>query len=115
MPGLIARKELSEIYQKAGSLLEEVGLKERSGHKPREMSGGEQQRVAFARSLINDPDIILADEPSGNLDLINSQTLHDLMWDLVRKKNKTFVLVTHNKELADRADQVIELRDGRVK
>jgi len=115
MPGLIARDNSKNVFKKAGSLLEEVGLKDRSEHKPRELSGGEQQRVAFARSLINDPSIVLADEPSGNLDLANSQTLHDLIWDLVRRKNKTFVVVTHNKELADRADKVIVLCDGRVK
>ena len=115
MPGLIARRNAKEIYNEARNLLEEVGLRERLGHRPRELSGGEQQRVAFARSLINDPIFVLADEPSGNLDLANSTSLHELIWNLVRKKGKTFVVVTHNRELAARADRIIELYDGRIK
>lgn len=115
MPGLISRHELKEVYRNAENLLEEVGLKDRLDHKPRELSGGEQQRVAFARSLMNDPVLVLADEPSGNLDLANSTTLHELMWGLVRERNKAFVVVTHNKELASQADRKIELYDGRIR
>lgn len=115
MPGLIARQNSRQIYQKARDLLEEVALQDRMEHRPRELSGGEQQRVAFARSLINDPTIVLADEPSGNLDLTNSTALHQLIWDLVRQKEKTFVVVTHNRELASQADRIIELYDGRIK
>lgn len=115
IPGLIARNNKHEVYLRSQQLLDEVGLKERLHHKPRELSGGEQQRVAFARSLINDPELILADEPSGNLDLKNSNTLHELIWRLVREKQKTFVVVTHNKELAKKADRIIELVDGKTK
>ena len=115
MPGLISRRNNREVFQEAENYLEEVGLKERLKHRPREMSGGEQQRVAFARALINDPMVVLADEPSGNLDLKRSFALHELMWELVRKKNKTFVVVTHNHELAGQADRIIELVDGKIK
>ncbi len=115
MPGLIARKNPILVYEKARMLLEEVGLKERMEHRPRELSGGEQQRVAFARSLINDPLLILSDEPSGNLDLSNSTSLHKLIWELVREKHKTIVVVTHNRELASKADRIVELYDGRIK
>ncbi len=115
MPGLIARRNSKEVYQTARELLEEVGLEERMEHRPRELSGGEQQRVAFARSLVNDPVLVLADEPSGNLDLTNSTALHELIWNLVQKKKKTFVVVTHNRDLAAQADRIIELYDGRIK
>ena len=115
MPGLIARRNSKEVYQTAKELLEEVGLEERMEHRPRELSGGEQQRVAFARSLVNDPVLVLADEPSGNLDLTNSMALHELIWNLVQKKKKTFVVVTHNRDLAAQADRIIELYDGRIK
>jgi lipoprotein-releasing system ATP-binding protein len=114
MPGLISRQTPKEAYQKAESLLEEVGLEDRMHHKPRELSGGEQQRIAFARAMMNDPFLVLADEPSGNLDQQNSDALHELMWKLVREKRKTFVVVTHNRELASNADQNIELVDGRI-
>lgn len=115
MPGLIARAGKDKVMQRAADLLKEVGLEKRLHHKPRELSGGELQRIAFARALVNNPVLVLADEPSGNLDLGNSVLLHGLMWDLVRKKNKTLVVVTHNKELAESADRVIELFDGRIK
>jgi len=115
MPGLIARRNQLEVFDYSRFLLNEVGLTGRLTHKPREMSGGEQQRVAFARALVNDPVLILADEPSGNLDLINSIALHQLMWKLVRETNKSFVVVTHNQDLAGEADRIIELFDGRIK
>lgn len=115
IPGLIARNNKRDVYLRSQQLLDEVGLKSRLHHKPRELSGGEQQRVAFARSLINNPAMILADEPSGNLDLKNSNTLHELVWKLVREKQKTFIVVTHNKELAQKADRIIELFDGKIK
>jgi lipoprotein-releasing system ATP-binding protein len=115
MPALISRKPARSVFRDAERYLEEVGLGHRMKHKPQEMSGGEQQRVAFARSLINDPLIVLADEPSGNLDLKRSRGLHELMWDLVKQKKKTFVVVTHNLELAGQADRIIQLYDGRIK
>lgn len=115
MPGLIARFETKEVCQSARKLLKDVRLGDRMDHKPGELSGGEQQRVAFARSLVNDPVLVLADEPSGNLDLTNSTALHEIMWGLVREKNKTFVVVTHNRELASQADRIVELYDGKVK
>jgi lipoprotein-releasing system ATP-binding protein len=114
LPALIDRKKLKDVVETARDLLREVGLENRFDHKPREMSGGEQQRVAFARALINDPVLVLADEPSGNLDLANSNSLHALIWDLVRRKGKTFVVVTHNDALAASADRVIRLHDGRI-
>jgi lipoprotein-releasing system ATP-binding protein len=114
MPALISRKNIKDVAETARELLTEVGLEKRFNHKPRELSGGEQQRVAFARALINNPVVVLADEPSGNLDLTNSNALHRLIWDLVRQKGKTFVVVTHNDELASRADRVIRLFDGRI-
>jgi lipoprotein-releasing system ATP-binding protein len=115
MPGLIARRNPREVYDYSKVLLNEVGLTGRLSHKPREMSGGEQQRVAFARALVNDPVLILADEPSGNLDLVNSIALHQLMWKMVRETNRSFVVVTHNRDLAGEADRIIELFDGRIK
>ena len=115
IPGLIANQKAEIVYEKANGLLKEVGLEDRLHHKPRELSGGEQQRVAFARSLVNDPIVIFADEPSGNLDMTNSQTLHELIWSMVKEKNKSFVIVTHNRELAMQADRIIELYDGKIK
>jgi len=115
MPALIARYEKSTVFRTAERLLEEVGLEDRMEHKSSELSGGELQRVAFARSLMNDPALVLSDEPSGNLDLKNSQALHKLMWKLVKEKQKTFVIVTHNLDLAASADRIIELYDGRIK
>lgn len=115
MPALIGRRDIKEILPKARKILQDMGLSNRMEHKPGEMSGGEQQRVAFARALINDPVIILADEPSGNLDLANSRALHQLMWTHLRQYQKTFVVVTHNMELAERADRTIQLYDGKIK
>ena len=115
IPGFIARRNKEEVIEDAKKLLEKVGLSKRLDHKPSELSGGEQQRVAFARALINDPTMVMADEPSGNLDLKNSQALHELMWQMVKDENKSFVVVTHNQELAARADRTIELYDGMIR
>ena len=89
-------------------------LGERMHHKPSEMSGGEQQRVAVARALMNNPELILADEPSGNLDTDNAKALHELFFDLRKKLNQTFIIVTHNEELANMADRKIVMKDGRI-
>ena len=115
IPGLIARRPKEEVFDEAKRLLEKVGLSKRLDHKPSELSGGEQQRVAFARALINNPMMVMADEPSGNLDLKNSQALHELMWEMVKQENKSFVVVTHNQELAAKADRTIELYDGMIR
>ena len=115
MPALIAGKKLSDSTQRAEYLLERVGLSNRINHRPGELSGGELQRVAVARALINEPAIVLADEPSGNLDHRNSEMLHDLIWNLANEHNCTFVIVTHDMSLARRADRVMHLRDGIVK
>jgi len=115
LPALIAREDQNKISLRAEELLDEVGLANRLQHRPNELSGGEQQRVAVARALINSPKLILADEPSGNLDHRSATALHDLFWKLNKNKNQTIVIVTHNMELADNADRVIELFDGRVK
>ncbi len=115
MPGFVGRGNPSQILQRAKQLLCEVGMGDRLHHKPAELSGGEQQRVAFARALINDPLLVLADEPSGNLDRANSLALHELMWRMVKEKGKSFIVVTHNLDLAYQADRVIELFDGRIK
>jgi lipoprotein-releasing system ATP-binding protein len=112
MPSLIAGKNGKDEIVKAKSLLYEVGLVERESHKPNELSGGEQQRVAVARSLMNSPKIVFADEPSGNLDAENAEKLHDLLFNLRKKYNQTFVIVTHNKDLAKRSDRIITLSNG---
>ncbi len=114
MPGLIARKKREEIHEKALTFLNRIGLAHRLDHKPGELSGGEQQRVAVARALMNDPKIVLADEPSGNLDQKSAQSLHDLMRQLCCEEKKTFMIVTHNEELAALSDTKIRLMDGKV-
>jgi len=106
------KKELAE--QKAKELLERLGLKDRMQHKPSELSGGEQQRVAVARALINKPAVVFADEPSGNLDSKNSRELHELFFQLREELNQTFIIVTHNEELAAKADRCLTIRDGRI-
>ena len=100
--------------RRAVELLDEVGLAPRMHHRPAEMSGGEQQRVAVARALMNSPKLVLADEPSGNLDTESSRMLNDLIWRISREHQVTMIVVTHNMELAKRADRVIEVRDGLV-
>ena len=114
IPGFIAGRPKEEVQAKAKELLELLGLKDRMEHKPSELSGGEQQRTAVARALINDPDLILADEPSGNLDSEAAERLHNLFFDLRDKMGQTFIIVTHNNELADMADRKLTMVDGRV-
>jgi len=112
IPAFISGTYKSEAEKKAKELLDYLGLSDRIQHKPSEMSGGEQQRVAIARALINQPSIVFADEPSGNLDAKNSAELHDLFFDLRKHFNQTFVIVTHDPILADKADRKIVIRDG---
>ena len=112
MPAWIAGENDAEATKRAQVLLERMGLSNRAAHKPSELSGGEQQRVAIARALINNPAIILADEPSGNLDSTNAAQLHQLFFELRKEMNQTFVIVTHNNELADMADRKLIIKDG---
>jgi lipoprotein-releasing system ATP-binding protein len=114
MPAMIAGKNGNSEIEKAKKLLNEVGLEEREYHRPNELSGGEQQRVAVARALMNSPKIIFADEPSGNLDAENAEKLHDLLFNLRTKYKQTFVIVTHNKDLANRSDRIITLSNGLI-
>lgn len=114
MPALIRGEKIQAAKSRAVALIEEVGLGERIEHKPSELSGGEQQRVAVARALMNDPRLVLADEPSGNLDEDNSQKLHQLLADLAQKRGLTFVIATHNLDLTKRAHRVLQLVDGRL-
>jgi len=114
MPGIIMGGKSSEVKAKAFELLRKLKVDHRSEHKPSEMSGGEQQRVAVARALINEPSVILADEPSGNLDSNNAGDLHNLFVELKKEFNQTFVIVTHNRELASLADRVIKIADGNI-
>ena len=114
MPGFIGKKDSKEIKEKAKKLLNQMGLSDRIHHKPNQLSGGEQQRVAVARSLINDPKIIFADEPSGNLDSQSAASLHEIFFKLRDQMNCTFVIVTHNDELANMADRKIFLKDGKI-
>ncbi len=115
MPGMIAGRSRKECFAKAESLLREMNLADRLDHKPSELSGGEQQRVAVARALMNDPQIILADEPSGNLDMKSSEALHELLYRLAHENGHTIVVATHNRELTGRGDRIVELYDGRIK
>lgn len=114
IPAFLGQKNDKEVERDAKSLLEKLGVGARASHKPSELSGGEQQRVAVARSLINKPAIIFADEPSGNLDSKNAQELHDLFFELRNELEQTFVIVTHNASLADMADRKIEIADGKI-
>jgi len=114
IPGYISKRPRRDVETVAGELLGFLGLTNRLNHKPSELSGGEQQRVAVARALINNPSIILADEPSGNLDSQNKKELHELFFRLREKFNHTFMIVTHDKELAGMSDRMIQLKDGIV-
>ena len=114
MPALIAGTSKKQSESKAKELLDYLGLKDRFTHKPSELSGGEQQRVAVARALINSPKIIFADEPSGNLDSKTAEELHQLFFNLRKEMNQTFVIVTHNTELANMADRKLVMKDGHV-
>jgi lipoprotein-releasing system ATP-binding protein len=113
LPALIGGKSKKEAEQLALPLLERLGISSRKTHKPSELSGGEQQRVAVCRALINNPKVIFADEPSGNLDTKNAKELHELFFQLRDEFNQTFVIVTHNEELAHMADRSLVMRDGR--
>ncbi|MCI7654853.1 MAG: ABC transporter ATP-binding protein [Bacteroidales bacterium] len=114
IPALIAGKSRSKCKERARRLLELMGLGDRMGHKPAQLSGGEKQRVAVARALMNEPDVILADEPSGSLDTKNKAELHQLFFDLRDKLGQTFVIVTHDEQLASLTDRTIHLKDGLV-
>jgi len=114
VPGWIAGRGKKEVAEKAASLLSLLGLKERIENKPQQLSGGEQQRVAVARALINEPKIIFADEPTGNLDSANARELHDLFFSLRKEFQQTFLIVTHNEELATMSDRILHMKDGKI-
>ena len=112
IPGFIAKRKKKNVEEKAMALLVKLGLESRLHHKPNQLSGGEQQRVSVARSLINDPMLILADEPSGNLDSKNAESLHEIFFELRNQYHQTFIIVTHNQKLADLADRKLTMSDG---
>ncbi len=114
IPGWLAGRKRSEVKEKALSLLTDLGLADRLENKPNQLSGGEQQRVAVARALINDPDIVFADEPSGNLDTANARELHQLFFDLRKRVGQTFLIVTHNEELSRLSDRLLTMKDGKI-
>ncbi|MGN0214365.1 MAG: ABC transporter ATP-binding protein [Muribaculaceae bacterium] len=114
IPALLGGTKQSEAFKHAAELLQYMGLSERIDHKPAQLSGGESQRVAVARALINNPSVILADEPSGSLDSQNKRELHDLFFKLRNEMNQTFVIVTHDETLAKQADRVLHMRDGAI-
>lgn len=115
MPALIAGTSKAEAKEKAEKMLVLMGLKDREDHKPSELSGGEKQRVAVARALVNEPAVVFADEPSGSLDSRNKEELHQLFFDLRDKLGQTFIIVTHDEELAKLTDRTIHMADGRIK
>lgn len=112
IPGYIGGRNVASVNKRADELLDVLGITSRKDHKPSELSGGEQQRAAVARALINNPSIVFADEPSGNLDSKNARELHELFFKLRKELGQTFVIVTHNEELADMADRKLEIKDG---
>ena len=114
MPALIAGASMADARRRAMEMLDFLGLTDRASHKPSELSGGEKQRVAVARALVNRPQVILADEPSGSLDTQNKAELHQLFFDLRREMGQTFIIVTHDEELAATTDRTIRLRDGLI-
>tara|TARA_B100000900_G_C20415945_1_gene648860 strand:- start:124 stop:777 length:654 start_codon:yes stop_codon:yes gene_type:complete len=114
MPGYIAKKNKKELTEKAMHFLKILDLENRKDHKPNELSGGEQQRISVARALINDPKVILADEPSGNLDTKSANELHELFFKFRDSHKQTFIIVTHNSKLAEIADRKIEMKDGQI-
>jgi lipoprotein-releasing system ATP-binding protein len=114
IPGWIAGGKKKEVKARAGELLHILGLKDRLENKPQQLSGGEQQRVAVARALINNPSIVMADEPTGNLDSANAKDLHQLFIDLRKQFNQTFLIVTHNEELARMSDRIVHMKDGKI-
>lgn len=114
IPAFIANESKKKAEIKGSELLTFLGLSDRLHHKPNELSGGEQQRVAVARALINNPDVIFADEPSGNLDSASAKQLHELFFELRKKFKQTFVIVTHNRDLAEMADRKLEMKDGKI-
>jgi lipoprotein-releasing system ATP-binding protein len=114
IPGWLAGRKKAEVKEEAIRLLTMLGLSQRMENKPNELSGGEQQRVAVARALINKPDIVMADEPTGNLDSINAKELHQLFFNLRDQFNQTFLIVTHNEELAQLSDRVLHMKDGKI-
>ncbi len=114
IPMLLAGRSHPDARRRAELLLADVGLTDRQSHRPKQLSGGEQQRVAVARALANEPGIVLADEPSGNLDTATGRMLHDLLFRLNERNGTTFVIATHNRELADRCHREIQMADGRI-
>lgn len=114
IPGWLARRPRKQVKEEAAQLLELMGLSHRMENKPNQLSGGEQQRVAVARALINRPDIVFADEPTGNLDTAHARELHQLFFDLRKQFQQTFLIVTHNEELAGLSDRVLHMKDGQL-
>jgi lipoprotein-releasing system ATP-binding protein len=114
IPGWIAGRKKKEVEERASELLNSLGVGHRLENKPNALSGGEQQRVAVARALINNPDIVFADEPTGNLDSANARELHQLFFELRQKFQQTFLIVTHNEELATMSDRVLHMKDGKI-
>ena len=114
IPGWMAGRKKKEVSDRATEILKTLGLGERLDNKPGALSGGEQQRVAVARALINNPKIIFADEPTGNLDSANAKELHQLFFDLRKQFNQTFLIVTHNEELAQMSDRILHMKDGKI-
>lgn len=114
IPSLIRGDKRADAFRRASELMEFLGLSQRSGHKPAELSGGEKQRIAVARALVNRPDVVFADEPSGSLDSKNKEELHQLFFDLRAEFGQTFVIVTHDESLASMCDRTLKMRDGKI-